>query len=285
MEEKKKKIGIVLEGGATRGMYTAGVLDTFLKENIEADILVGVSAGALFGVNYVSRQYGRAIRYNKRFNQDKNYMGIIPLLKEGNIVNTKYAYEDVPLRLDPFDIETFNSSDKQFYAVVTDIDSGTAEYILLKDIFKQMDILRASGSMPFVSKPVEVNGKRYLDGAIKDSIPYRWMAEQGVDKIIVVLTQDASYRKKAMPKLLTDVYSRIYPHVARGMAERHLVYNSQVKELGEWENEGKAFVIRPSEPIRMGKLERDPSVLQKVYDLGVKDCCERLEELRNYLNK
>lgn len=282
MENKLIK-GLVLEGGATRGMYTAGVLDTFMENNIDFDKIVGVSAGALFGVNYVSKQKGRAIRYNKKFNKDKNYMGVLPLLKEGNIIATKYAYEDVPLKLDPFDTETYNASDKEFYAVITNVDTGLTEYKRVSRLCEQMDVLRASGSMPLVSKPVEIAGNRYLDGAIRDSIPFKWMKDQGTDRLVVVLTQDKTYRKKPMPKVLLKAYGLLYPKIAEGMMQRHTMYNSQVEELSKWEKNKKAFVIRPSEPIIMAKLERDPKVLQKVYDLGVKDALNRLEDLKEYL--
>lgn len=282
MENKLIK-GLVLEGGATRGMYTAGVLDTFMENNIDFDKIVGVSAGALFGVNYVSKQKGRAIRYNKKFNKDKNYMGVLPLLKEGNIIATKYAYEDVPLKLDPFDTETYNASDKEFYAAVTNVDTGLTEYKRISRLCEQMDVLRASGSMPLVSKPVEIAGNRYLDGAIRDSIPFKWIKDQGADRLVVVLTQDSSYRKKPMNKQLLKAYGLKYPKISEGMLQRHAMYNSQIEELSKWEQNRKAFVIRPSEPIIMAKLERDPKVLQKVYDLGVKDALDCLEDLKEYL--
>ena len=175
------KTGLVLEGGAMRGMFTAGVLDAFLAAGVRADEVVGVSAGALFGVNYLSGQTGRAVRYNKRYNGDKNYMGLRPLLKEGNLFSTSYAYDLVPRKLDPFDDEAFQNSGVPFYAVVTDVDTGEAEYMQVKSVFEQMDVLRASGSMPFVSRPVEWQGRRYLDGGVSDSIPFEWMAARHTD--------------------------------------------------------------------------------------------------------
>ncbi len=279
------KIGLVLEGGAMRGMYTAGVLDTFLKHKIRADAVVGVSAGALFGMNYLSGQAGRVIRYNKRFNRDKNYMGIRPLLREGNIVCTQYAYDEVPRRLDPFDDVAYQASGIPFYAVVTNIDSGEAEYILIKSVFEQMDTLRASGSMPFVSKPVKVGDKQYLDGAVADSIPFRWLSEQGFDKLIVVLTRDEGYRKEPTSKGLTSLLYRKYPNFKKCLLNRHMMYNSTVEELNDWERKGKAFVIRPSVPIVIGRIEKDPDKLQAVYDLGIADMEACLSKLKNYLNE
>ncbi len=277
------KIGLVLEGGAMRGMYTAGILDTFMQAGIGFDGIVGVSAGALFGVNYLSGQAGRVIRYNKRFNGDKNYMGLRPLLREGNIVSTKYAYEEVPRRLDVFDDDTYRASSVPFYAVVTELQSGEAHYLQVKSVFDQMDTLRASGSMPFVSRPVNIDGKQYLDGAIADSIPFRWMYRQGYEKLVVILTREAGYRKKPMSKFASKLLYRKYPKFLQQMLHRHQVYNDSVETLNLWEREGKAFVFRPSQPIEISRTEKDPDKLQAVYDLGVKDAQNRMEQLLQYL--
>lgn len=277
------KTGLVLEGGAMRGMYTAGVLDVFLENNIKVDSVVGVSAGALFGVNYLSEQKGRVIRYNKRFNGDKNYMGLRPLLREGNIVSTKYAYDEVPHRLDPFDDDTYKKSGVPFYAVVTDIETGNPEYIQINSTFDQLDVLRASGSMPFVSQPVEIDEKRYLDGGISDSIPFKWLSKQGCDKLIVILTRDMDYRKKPMSPALVKLYGKKYPKIAERLLERHTLYNRSVEELKKWEADGRAFIIRPSKPIEISRIEKNPDKLQAVYDLGIVDGKRYLDELKSYL--
>ena len=279
------KVGLVLEGGAMRGMYTAGVLDVFLEKCISVDAVVGVSAGALFGVNYLSRQKGRVIRYNKRFNSDKNYMGLRPLLREGNIVSTKYAYEEVPRKLDPFDDESYKKSGIPFYAVVTDIETGEPEYIQVYSAFEQMDVLRASGSMPFVSKPVLYNNKMYLDGGISDSIPFQWLSSQGYDKLIVILTRDMEYCKKPMSSSLIKLFYKKQPQLSEKLLKRHDVYNKSVELLKQWENEGKVFVIRPSKPIEIGRIETNPDKLQEVYDLGLKDATESLLELQKYISR
>ena len=166
------KTGLVLEGGAMRGMYTAGVMDRMMDHDIHFDGVIGVSAGALFGVNYLSHQRGRVIRYNKKYNGHKDYMGLLPLLKEGNIVSTRYAYDRVPRLFDVFDNEAFKASGTDFHAVVTNLQTGQPEYMQVKDVYEQMDVLRASGSMPFVSKPVQIDGQYYLDGGLSDSIPF-----------------------------------------------------------------------------------------------------------------
>lgn len=278
------KTGLVLEGGAMRGMYTAGVLDVLMENGIRADKVVGVSAGALFGVNFLSGQIGRVIRYNRRFNQNRDYLGLRPLLREGNIVSTYLAYELVPRQLDPFDDAKFQQSGVPFYAVVTNVHTGEPEYIRIRSVFRQMDVLRASGSMPAVSRPVKIDGEKYLDGGITDSIPFRWMSEQGCGKLIVVLTRDGTYRKKPIIGAAA-VYRLRYPKVAKQLANRHLRYNACLDELRSWEKAGRAFVIRPSEPIPIETIERDPEKLRAVYDLGVRDAKASLNRLRNYLSE
>ena len=184
------KKGLVLEGGAMRGMYTSGVLDAFLDEKIEFDDIIGVSAGTLFGVNFLSKQRGRAIRYNKRFSKKLNYMGLFSLITSKNIINKKFAFYEVPFKLDVFDNEEYKKSNTNFYATVTNVETGKPEYILLKDVFKQMELLRATSAMPFVSEIVEVDGKKYLDGGVSDSIPFEKCISMGCDKTVVVLTRD-----------------------------------------------------------------------------------------------
>lgn len=282
---QKPKTALVLEGGAMRGMYTVGVLDVLMDEGVEVDLMVGVSAGALFGVNFLSGQRSRALRYNKRFNGNPNYMGLKPLLREGNIISTSFAYDDVAKKLDPFDDEAFMRNATPFYAVVTNMSTGMPEYIHIKSVFEQMDTLRASGSMPFVSTPVEIDGQLYLDGGISDSIPFEWAAAQGCEKIITIVTQDFDYEKQPMNPLLANTYKRKYPEVAQRLRDRHAQYNDSANLLKEWESAGRSFVFRPSEPIKMSRLEKDPNVLQAVYDLGIRDAQQRIAELRAYLSR
>lgn len=274
--------GMVLEGGAMRGMYTAGVLDAMMDAGIDVDQIVGVSAGALFGVNYFSGQRGRVIRYNKRFNPDPDYLGLRPLLREGNIVSTPYAYERVPHELDPFRDDVFRASGRTFHAVVTNVHTGQPEYVQISSVFEQMDVLRASGSMPLVSRPVQLGENAYLDGGISDSIPYRWLSEQGCEKMIVVLTRDASYRKKPVPSAIRLPLFR-YPKVAEQMINRHLRYQECLETLRQWEKAGRVFVIRPSRPITIGTIEKNPAKLQAVYDLGQADAAAVMEKLQQYL--
>ena len=279
------KTGLVLEGGAMRGMYTAGVLDVFMEQGITFDGVIGVSAGALFGVNLLSKQAGRVIRYNKRFNADPDYLGLRPLLRTGNIVDTDYAYNRVPRTLDVFDDETYRASGVPFYAVVTNVETGEPEYIKVDSVFEQMDVLRASGSMPFVSRPVEINGKKYLDGAITDSIPFAKFIEMGYDKLVVVLTKPAGYVKKPMSKpLIRLVYGGGYPKFAKKVRDRHEMYNRSITRLRELEQEGKALVLRPSQHVKISRIEKHPEKLQALYDVGVGDAKEKETQIRQFLS-
>ena len=279
------KTGLVLEGGAMRGMFTAGVLDVFMEHGVHFDGVMGVSAGAVFGPNFLSGQIGRVIRYNKRYNGDRDYMGLKPLLSTGNIVNTKYAYGTVPMLLDPFDDEAFRASGVPFYAVLTNLRTGKPEYKQIHSVLAEMDVLRASASLPFASTPVELNGEKYLDGGVADSIPFAAMRRMGYDRLAVILTRDKSYRKKPMnPALIRVRYVR-YPEFCKRLQERAEAYNRSVDALNLLEKRGEVFVIRPDQPIGIKRIETDPDKLQSVYDLGRRDGLASLEGLNAYLNK
>lgn len=275
------KTGLVLEGGAMRGMYTAGVLDVFMENDISFDGIIGVSAGALFGVNFLSKQIGRVIRYNKKYNKDKKYMSFESLIKTGNFINTEYAYKKVPFELDVFDDETYKNSEVPFYAIMTNIETGKPEYVQIKSVFEQMDYLRASGSMPFLSKPVEINNKLYLDGAVTDSIPYDFMLNNGYDSLVVILTKPENYVKKPMPKAMTNLfYKKNYPEFAKRIRDRHKMYNAQMQRLNELEKENVVKVIRPSQVIKVSRVEKDAEKLQNLYMLGRSDA-EKFLKLNN----
>lgn len=267
-----------------RGMYTAGVLDVFMEKNFSFDGVIGVSAGALFSINLLSGQKGRVIRYSKRYNSDRNYMGVRPLLRTGNIIDTQYAYDTVPKKLDVFDNAAFMESGIPFYAVVTNVDTGEAEYVQITDVFKQMDILRASGSMPFVSRPVEINGKRYLDGAVADSIPFEKFSKMGYDRQVVVLTKPADYVKSPVsPALTRAAYGKKYADFECRLRNRHSNYNSCMERLREKEKAGEVFVIRPSQKLNIKRMEKNPEKMQAAYELGMRDAGSALDGLREYL--
>lgn len=280
-----QKTCLVLEGGAMRGIYTSAIIDTFLDENIKIDTLIGVSAGALFGVNYVSKQKGRSLRYNKKYIKDKNYMGIYSLIKTGNIVNTEMAYDKIPNELDPFDEKTFQKSKTKFYVTVTDIETGKPEYLQITDTVKQIDLFRATGSMPFVSQVVEYKGKKYLDGALGDSIPVLKAKEMGFEKIIVVLTQPIDYKKKKNPAWLPKLFYKKYPNLINAINTRYIKYNETLEIIKDLENKKEIFVIRPSKALDIHRIEKDLNKIDATYELGFKDAKKALKGLKKYLNK
>ena len=279
------KIGLVLEGGAMRGMFTAGVLDVLLDEQIAVDGAVTVSAGALFGINYPAKQRGRVLRYNLKYLHDKRYMGWHSLFTTGNVVNKSFAFYELPFTLDPFDQATFAASQIDFWVTLTNIETGEPEYVKITDAFAQMEALRATSAMPMVSRVVEIGGKKYLDGGISDSIPLDKAMALGYDKIIVILTRPLDYRKKPSNIWLFKLFYRHYPKLIERWANRYAEYNQAVEKVIEMEKSGKIFVIRPSESLDISRLEKDLAKVQAMYDLGVKDGQAALSELKNYLAK
>ena len=279
------KIGLVLEGGAMRGLFTAGVLDIFLDNNVEVTDVVGVSAGTLFGVNYVSKQRGRALRYNLKYINDKRYMNVKSWLKTGNLINKDFTYYKLPFQLDVFDNKTFKESPINFFATVTNIETGEAEFVKIKDAYKQMETLRATSALPFISEIIEVGDKKYLDGGISNSIPIDFFEKQDFDKVIVILTRPITYRKEKTTGIQYKLFYKKYPKLVEKLENRYKEYNDTVDKIVELEKEGKLFVIRPSENITIKRLEKDIEKLQKVYDLGLKDGNNIIEDLKQYLEK
>lgn len=277
------KVGLVLEGGAMRGLFTAGVLDVFLQEQIQVDGIVSVSAGALFGVNYPSKQAGRTLRYNLAYLNDKRYIGLSSLLRTGNIVNKEFAFYELPFTLDPFDNQAFKAAGIDFFVTVTNVETGQAEYIKIEDPFAQMETLRATSAMPYVSQYVEIDGKKYLDGGISDSIPLHFCQNLGYDKIIVILTRPLDYRKTKSTVLFAKWFYHQYPHLVKALANRYLEYNQRVEEIIQLQHEQKIFVIRPSLSLPIHRIEKNPAKIQAMYDLGVSDAKQALAALKSYL--
>ena len=277
------KTALVLEGGAMRGLFTAGVLDVFLDEQIQVNGMVTVSAGALFGVNFPSQQRGRVLRYNLKYLNDKRYMGLYSLLTTGNVVNRDFAFYELPFTLDPFDQTRFSQSNIDFWVTLTNVETGEAEYIKINDAFAQMEALRATSAMPMVSKMVEVDGQRYLDGGIADSIPLQKTLALGYDKIILVLTRPLDYRKKPSSTFLFKLLYRKFPKLCERWANRYAEYNQAVERVIELEKQGKIFVIRPSVDLQISRLEKDPTKVQAMYDLGIADAKKHIQALKDYL--
>ena len=280
------KVGLVLEGGGMRALFTAGVLDALLDvKELDIDGIVGVSAGALFGANYVSGQKERAIRYNKKYARDKRYMGLHSWITTGNAVNKEFAFYEIPFKLDVFDQEKFKQSKIDFYVVMTNVENGQAEYVLIKDVFEQMEYLRATSALPFASKIIEINGKKYLDGGISDSIPIDYCQSLGYDKIIVVLTRPENTHKEDKLNFLYKLVYRKYPNLVERLINMGKDYEVVLKKIKDLENENKIFVIRPPEVLKIGRLEKNEDKIQNVYDIGLNTGIKEIDNLLNYLNK
>lgn len=278
------KTGLVLEGGAMRGMYTAGVLDVMMEHQIQVDGMVGVSAGAVFGCNFKSKQIGRTIRYNKKYCRDPRYSGVRSFLKTGDFFGTEFCYHEIPEHLDPFDEETFEKDPMEFYVVATDVHTGNPVYHKCETgLGKDLEWMRASASMPLVSRVVSVDGYDLLDGGISDSIPVGWFYKKGYKKNIVVLTRDRNYRKKKNRMIpLFHMMLKEYPQLARAMRTRHLMYNQQLRLVEKMEQAGKALVIRPSREIEISRTESNPDKLEEVYQLGRQDAEKKIKEIRDF---
>lgn len=278
--------GLVLEGGAMRGLFSAGVMDVWMENGIEFDGVIGVSAGAAFGCNYKSRQPGRAIRYNKRFSKDPRYSGLRSLLKSGDIFNAQFAYHEVPTKYDIFDYEAFESNPMPFYIVCTDVETGEAVYKRLdKADADCLDWIRASASMPVVSRVVELEGKKLLDGGITDSIPLAAMERLGFGRNVVILTQPEGFVKQPthfMPLMRWSL--RKYPKTVEALAQRHVMYNEQLAYVAQREREGAILVIRPDAPLEIGHVEHDAEKMQRVYDIGRKKGEEMVAAVRTFIS-
>ena len=277
------KLGMVCEGGASRTAFSCGVLDAFLEENLMPDYFIGVSAGIAFGVSYLSKQKGRNLTILEEYMADKRYMGFHSLFTTGNIINKDFAFYDLPFNLDPFDQNEFEKSHIDFYLSATNIENGKAEYFKIENVFKEMEYFRATSAMPFVSQFVEINGQKYLDGGIADSIPFEKAQELGCDKIIVVLTQPIDYRKTKSSSFLFKLFYRKYPHLVKTLENRYRTYNEQVEEIIRLEKQNKIFVIRPNVPLNIGRLERDETKIRTVYELGEKILSAQIQDLKKYL--
>jgi predicted patatin/cPLA2 family phospholipase len=278
------KKGLVLEGGAMRGLFSAGICDVMMEHGVWPDGLVGVSAGAAFGCNYKSRQVGRAIRYNMRFANDGRYSGVWSLLKSGNYFNAEFAYHIVPKTYDPFDDIAFEENPMEFHVVCTDVVTGKAVYKKLEKATEQTyDWIRASASMPLVSQYVELEGYKLLDGGVADSIPLAYSEQQGFERNVVVLTQPDGYVKRRSRLLpLMQVALRHYPRMVEAFRNRPAMYNEQLAYVKEAEREGRCLVIRPESEIPIGHVSHNPDQMKLVYDMGRKAGEEKIGEIKRF---
>lgn len=279
------KTGLVLEGGGLRGLFTAGLTDVLMENDIDFDGLVGVSAGATFGCNYKSRQPGRALRYNMRFRKDPRYMGLRSLITTGDLVGAEFSYHYMPLNLDIFDVETFEKNPMEFHLVCTDVTDGKPVFYKMDRVdYNALEWLRATASMPIVSRPVNVDGKSLLDGGISNSIPLQYFEEQGFERNIVILTQPRGFTKKRTKLMpVFHLTMRRYPAIIHAMSIRHEMYNAQLDYIDRREREGKCLVICPEDVLPIGRTEQNAKKMQNVYNMGRAAGEKYLEKIKAFL--
>ncbi len=280
------KGGLVLEGGGMRGVYTAGVLDFFIDKDIFFENIYGVSAGICHACSYLSKQRNRAYRVMVDYLDDKRYASFYSLVTTGDYFGVKMIYDEIPNELYPYDKETFEKYKGNLYSVVTNMNTGKAEYIKLKDMDKDLIYVRASSSLPLLSRIVKVGDKEYLDGGIADSIPIKRAMEGGNKKNVVVLTQPKEYRKsknKLLPVM--KIKYKKYPNFVDAMANRHINYNNTLDMIEKEEKNGNVFVIRPSESLNITRLEKNKDKLESLYNLGFNDAKKAYDDLMKFISK
>ncbi|HBA69442.1 MAG TPA: patatin family protein [Lachnospiraceae bacterium] len=277
--------GLVLEGGGMKGIYTAGVLDFFLEKEMDFSSCYGVSAGACHLCSFLSKQKKRAYRVAVNYLDNKKYCSIFSLLTTGDLFGVNMCYDLIPNYLDPYDFEAFQRYEGKAYAVVTNIRTGEAEYLRLVDMHKDIQAVRASSSMPLVSRSVKIGEEHYLDGGIADSIPIARSIADGNGKNIVVMTKETGFYRKPESNLaaIKARYVR-YPKVYELMKIRDKMYNDTLDYLEKMEKEGKAFIIRPKKKSEVGRVEKDKDKLDALYKEGYQDAEECYVELLEYLS-
>ena len=279
--------GLVLEGGALRGLFSAGVMDVMMEHCVTADAVVGVSAGAVFGCNFKSRQIGRTIRYNKKYCRDWRYGSFRSLLLTGDYYGADFCYRRIPEELDVFDVKTYRQTDMTFDVVCTDIETGEAAYHRCSSAMgEDLKWMRASASMPLASTPVEIDGRKYLDGGIADSIPLHYMESLGISHNIVILTQPKGFvkEKNRLLPLMRRVMKK-YPKLIEALEVRHEKYNAMTREIEEKEMAGKILVIRPETALGIGAASHNADDMERVYQLGRTMGEKRIEEILAFIGK
>lgn len=279
------KKGLVLEGGAMRGLFTAGVLDVLMENNIKFDNVIGVSAGACFGMNYVSGQIGRAIRYNIKYANDDRYCSMKSLFQTGDMFGAEFCYHTLPNELDKFDEGAFMESAIPFYTVVTDVLTGEPGYHRVADAsYKELEWIRASASLPAIANIVEIDDGKYLDGGMSDAIPLKASEALGCNINLTILTQPRGYRKSPTKGMFYIKHKyKEYPEMVAALKNRHIMYNEELDYCFSREKAGVNYVICPKSPLPINRICHDSLILRETYDLGRQEANEHLAGLTRFL--
>ena len=282
------KIGLVLEGGASRTIFTCGILDALLDNNIFINYVAGASAGISYGVSYLSKQRGRNHQITEKYMRDKRYMGFGNMLKKNNrsYYGLDFVFEEIPAKLIPFDFEEYRRTGENGFGAVTNIESGKTEYMRVTAKDKKWTVLRASCALPILFRPIKINGSYYMDGGITDSIPFRYALDSGLDKVIVILTRPRGYIKK--PEKLTLAVRAAYPGypaLTEALSERHIMYNREISELSELEKDGTALVLAPEKDYGIHRTENDPRILLPFEKEGYDYAVRNMAKIREFIEK
>ena len=276
---------LVLEGGAFRGLYSQGFMDAMMKAGINMQCTIGVSAGAMAGMNYVAGQIGRSARVNLRYRHDSRYVGIQAVRHKKGLIGFDFVFDGLK-ESDPFDGKRFFEPERRFVAVATNCLTGETEYFEKGHCTNIFHAIRASASMPYISKMVDIDGKPYLDGGCSCKIPYQWAIDQGFEKIVVIKTRHADYRKNLKKASETSLAHRIYhtyPEFAHVLEQSDAAYNHQCDELEQLAKAGRIYLVSLSVPMRISRLEKDMEKLGHLYARGYKDAKDQMEQLKAYL--
>lgn len=276
-----KDVGLVLEGGGMRGVYTAGILEYFLEQDIHFPYVIGVSAGASMAASYLSKQKGRNKKVNIEYITDKRYISWGNYLKHKQLFGMDFIFGEIPNKLVPYHYDDFYANPSDLVIGTTDVITGEPLYYCKSDYGQDvLTLLKASSSLPFIAPEVHFNGKILLDGGISDSIPIRKAQEDGFKRNIVILTRNAGYVKK--PSKFQFLVKRKYPHypgLQQAMENRYKVYNETIQYIEEEERKGNIIVIRPELPLEVGRMERNPRKLEKLYHIGYEDAKKYKNEI------
>lgn len=278
-ETQKSKLGLVVEGGGVRAIYAAGVLDVLHDMCLPFSGVIGVSAGAIHGISFVSGQKGRSYRIYTRFCRDPRFFSFRTWLRTGNIVDNDFCYRQIPQELEPFDQKAFEASGMEFWTVSTNLETGKPEYIRMRDCFAEIDALIASASLPYVSKPVHYRGKLLLDGGCSDRVPLRAFQSMGFDRNVVVLTHPEDHRVKDRDAALVRLFYRKYPAFCRTFENSPQGYEKTQAYLKAEERKGTVFIIRPKAPIPVSSLSHAPQAIIRAYEMGRRDAREVSKKL------
>ena len=276
-------VGLVLEGGGNRSIYTSGVLDAFIEKNIEFPYIIGVSAGSCNATSFIAKDYRRQHDIEIEYANDKRYMGINNVLKGNSFLNTDWIFGELAYELKPLNQEEFDKSKSVLCAVATNAQTGKPEYFYPKSMRDGCEELKASCSLPGVTKGVEIGGTTFFDGGLVDSIPLERAFDDGCKKAVVILTQHKNYVKEPMNPKVQKLFKK-YPKIGEAAVNRHIMYNAQLEFVKQCEENGTALVIQPAAPLNVSTLEKDVSKLESIYQLGYKQGLDRADEIKAFLN-